>query len=120
MPKTGVIYLLDAEQGAGPYRLLSTYADDRAEGHLERIRIGEGLIGQCAADAKTAADRRHASERRAYPLRLFTITPKNVVVLPVLFEGQVKAVIEIGIGERVHGPASVVSSINSRRLSASC
>src|SRR2546430_14221425 len=32
------------------------------------------------------------------PIRsgLFKITPKNVIVLPVLFEGQVKAVIEIG------------------------
>src|SRR3982074_3599357 len=42
--QNGVIYLLDSEQGPG-LKLLSTYADDSDEGHLERIRVGEGLIG---------------------------------------------------------------------------
>ena len=68
--QNGVIYLLDTEQGPG-LKLLSAYADDGAEGHLERIRIGEGLIGQCAADAKRLLITDMPSERRAYPLRPF-------------------------------------------------
>jgi HAMP domain-containing protein/CheY-like chemotaxis protein len=90
-----VIYLLDSEQKPC-LRLLSAYADAGAEGHLERIQIGEGLIGQCAADAKRLLITDMPSN--VVPIRsgLFMATPKNVIVLPVLFEGQVKAVIEIG------------------------
>ncbi|MGA7385541.1 MAG: response regulator, partial [Methylocella sp.] len=93
--QNGVIYLFDSEQGPD-LKLLSTYADGSAEGHAERIGIGEGLIGQCAADAK----RLLISDMppNVVPIRsgLFKMTPKNIIVLPVLFEGQVKAVIEIG------------------------
>jgi CheY-like chemotaxis protein/signal transduction histidine kinase/HAMP domain-containing protein len=90
-----VIYLLDTEQGPC-LKLLSAYADIGAEGHLERIRIGEGLIGQCAADAKRLLIT--DMPPNVVPIRsgLFKATPKNVIVLPVLFEEQVKAVIEIG------------------------
>ncbi|MFZ3327457.1 MAG: response regulator, partial [Methylocella sp.] len=90
-----VIYLLDIEEGPC-LKLLSAYADVGAEGHLERIRIGEGLIGQCAADAKRLLITDMPSN--VVPIRsgLFKATPKNVIVLPVLFEEQVKAVIEIG------------------------
>jgi HAMP domain-containing protein/signal transduction histidine kinase/CheY-like chemotaxis protein len=93
--QNGVIYLLDTANEPG-LRLLSTYADYGAEGHLERIRIGEGLIGQCAADAKRLLITDMPAN--VVPIRsgLFKIAPKNVIVLPVLFEGQVKAVIEIG------------------------
>jgi HAMP domain-containing protein/signal transduction histidine kinase/response regulator RpfG family c-di-GMP phosphodiesterase len=90
-----VIYLLDTEHGPC-LKLLSAYADDGVEGHLERIRIGEGLIGQCAADAERLLIT--DMPENVVPIRsgLFKVTPKNVIVLPVLFEGQVKAVIEIG------------------------
>ena len=38
---------------------------------------------------------------------LFKAPPRHVIVLPVLFEGQVKAVIELASLGRVHGPANV-------------
>ncbi len=41
------------------------------------------------------ADHRPAGERRAHPLGLFQAVPRNVIVLPVLFEDRVKAVIEL-------------------------
>src|SRR5215472_15602437 len=44
----GVIYQI--EGGESPaLRLLSAYADDGHNGHPDRIKIGQGLIGQCAA-----------------------------------------------------------------------
>jgi GAF domain-containing protein len=91
-----VIYLLDDTEQGQCLKLLSAYADAGAGGHLERIRIGEGLIGQCAADAKRLLITDMPSN--VVPIRsgLFKATPKNVIVLPVLFEEQVKAVIEIG------------------------
>ena len=49
------------------------------------------------------------------PIRsgLFEALPRNVIVLPVLFEGQVKAVIELAVARRVHRPRTWPSSISS-------
>jgi len=92
----GVIYQMgfDSAQPDGALILLSTFADT-AEGHLREIRIGEGLLGQCAAEKR----RMLITElpKKAAPIRsgLFKAVPKNVIVLPVLFEDRVKAVIEL-------------------------
>jgi CheY-like chemotaxis protein/signal transduction histidine kinase len=74
--------------------LVSAYSST-PEGHLERIAVGEGLIGQCARDKR----RMLISDlpQGTLPIRsgLFEAVPRNVIVLPVLFEDRVKAVIEL-------------------------
>jgi HAMP domain-containing protein len=91
----GVIYQLVSDDGAAVLRLLSAYADDVDNSHPSRLHIGEGLVGQCAADKRrmllTDAPEGAAPIRSA----LFRSAPRNIIVLPVLFEGQVKAVIEL-------------------------
>src|SRR5205085_7862418 len=47
----GVIYQMEGEDNPG-LRLLSAYADDSIEGHRKNMRLGEGLIGQCAVDKR--------------------------------------------------------------------
>jgi HAMP domain-containing protein/CheY-like chemotaxis protein len=94
--QNGVIYLVDVDNPASPdLRLLASYADSGDLGHAEHLHIGEGLIGQCAADGRRML-LTHIPPH-ALPIRsgLFQALPTNVVVLPVLFEGQVKAVIEL-------------------------
>ncbi|MBV8568647.1 MAG: response regulator, partial [Methylobacteriaceae bacterium] len=92
--QNGVIYLVEAEDRP-VLNLLSAYADDETTGHSERVAVGTGLIGQCAADARRLLISDVPSN--VVPIRsgLFKAIPKNVIVLPVLFEGQVKAVIEL-------------------------
>ncbi len=92
--QNGVIYLVDTEVSPG-LRLLVAYADAGDLGHPDTLHVGEGLIGQCAADGKRML-LTHIPDN-AVPIRsgLFRALPTNVVVLPVLFEGQVKAVIEL-------------------------
>ncbi len=92
--QNGIIYLVDAEVSPG-LRLLASYADAGDMGHPDTLHVGEGLIGQCAADGKRML-LTHLPDT-AVPIRsgLFKAIPTNVVVLPVLFEGQVKAVIEL-------------------------
>jgi len=91
----GVIYQMVSDDGEPVLRLLSAYADDSDEGHPVRLRLGEGLVGQCAADKR----RLLISDvpDNVVPIRsaLFSSAPRNIIVLPVLFEGQVKAVIEL-------------------------
>ena len=90
----GVIYQMETEESAGMV-LLSAFADDGEKGHLRRLRIGEGLVGQVAAEKR----RMLISDLpdRTVPIRsgLFESVPRNVIVLPVLFEDRVKAVIEL-------------------------
>jgi HAMP domain-containing protein/CheY-like chemotaxis protein/GAF domain-containing protein len=90
----GVIYQMETEESAGMV-LLSAFADDGENAHLRRLKIGEGLVGQVAAEKR----RMLISDlpEKTVPIRsgLFESVPRNVIVLPVLFEDRVKAVIEL-------------------------
>ena len=90
----GVIYQMEAEESSDMV-LLSAFADGGQDGHGHHLRVGEGLVGQCAAEKR----RMLISDLPAHavPIRsgLFQAVPRNVIVLPVLFEDRVKAVIEL-------------------------
>ncbi|MFY9757583.1 MAG: response regulator, partial [Pseudolabrys sp.] len=90
----GVIYQVESEE-LQTMRLLSAYADDSANGHAQRLRIGEGLIGQCAADRRRMLITDMPTHAVPIGSALFKIQPSNIIVLPILFENQVKAVIEL-------------------------
>ena len=92
--QNGVIYLVDTE-GAPVLKLLAAYADAASDGHPGAIRFGEGLIGQCGLDARPTLIAEVPSN--VIPIRtgMFEMKPTNLIILPVLFEGQVKAVIEL-------------------------
>jgi HAMP domain-containing protein/CheY-like chemotaxis protein/signal transduction histidine kinase len=90
----GVIYQIESDDNP-VLRLLSAYADDSTEGHPKTLRIGEGLIGQCAADKRRLLVTEMPAGTVPIGSALFKAPPQNVMVLPVLFENQVKAVIEL-------------------------
>jgi HAMP domain-containing protein/signal transduction histidine kinase/DNA-binding response OmpR family regulator len=91
----GVIYQLEGDGAAHGLKLLSAYADEMPGGYSERLRLGEGLIGQCAKDARHMFITELPADVISISSGLFRIPPRNAIVLPVLFEGQVKAVIEL-------------------------
>jgi HAMP domain-containing protein/CheY-like chemotaxis protein/signal transduction histidine kinase len=90
----GVIYQMESEESAGMV-LLSAFADDGENGHLRQLKIGEGLVGQVAAEKRRMLISN--LPEKTIPIRsgLFQSVPRNVIVLPVLFEDRVKAVIEL-------------------------
>ncbi|MGB8186247.1 MAG: response regulator, partial [Pseudolabrys sp.] len=90
----GVIYQVESEE-LQTMRLLSAYADDSTNGHAQRLRIGEGLIGQCAADRRRMLITDMPTHAVPIGSALFKVQPSNIIVLPILFENQVKAVIEL-------------------------
>ena len=90
----GVIYQMEGDE-AETLRLLSAHADDGGRGHPEIIRIGEGLVGQCALDKRRVLIEELPAHAVPIGSALFKVVPQNVVVLPVVFESQVKAVIEL-------------------------
>ena len=90
----GLIYQMESDDSA-ELVLLSAFAADRGDGRLRRLQVGDGLVGQCAAE-------KHRMlitdlPPGTIPIRsgLFEAVPRNVVVLPVLFEDRVKAVMEL-------------------------
>ncbi|MFL6428890.1 MAG: response regulator [Acidobacteriaceae bacterium] len=89
----GVLYQMGTEE-PGSMTLLSAFANTE-DGHLQSIKLGEGLIGQCALDKRRMLVSNlppHAAPVRS---GLFESVPRSVIVLPVLFEDRVKAVIEL-------------------------
>ncbi|HET6620695.1 MAG TPA: HAMP domain-containing protein [Dongiaceae bacterium] len=92
--QNGVIYLVETEEQP-TLKLLSAYSDQDMGGHPDRLRVGQGLIGQCAADGRRMLITDVPDNVVPIASGLFKAIPKNDIVLPVLFEGQVKAVIEL-------------------------
>jgi HAMP domain-containing protein/CheY-like chemotaxis protein/signal transduction histidine kinase len=90
----GVIYQMGGEESAEMV-LLSAFAGDGDDGHLRRLKIGEGLVGQCAAEKRRMLISDLPPNTIAIRSGLFEAVPRNVIVLPVLFEDRVKAVIEL-------------------------
>ncbi len=90
----GVIYQMEDEESKQMV-LLSAFAGDSEDGHLRRLKLGEGLIGQCAAEKRRMLITDLPPNGITVRSGLFDATPRNVIVLPVLFEDRVKAVIEL-------------------------
>jgi len=90
----GVIYQVENEDNP-QLRLLSAYAGDGAIPHQQYVQFGEGLVGQCAMDKRQRLVSDIPADAVPINSALLRVVPKNLVVLPVLFENQVKAVIEL-------------------------
>ena len=90
----GLIYQMESEDSA-ELVLLSAYASDGDGGHLWRLRVGEGLVGQCAAEKHRMLITDLPPNTLSIRSGLFEAVPRNVIVLPILFEDRVKAVMEL-------------------------
>ncbi len=90
----GVIYQMGGEESTEMV-LLSAFAGDGEDGHLRRLKLGEGLVGQCAAEKRRMLISDLPPNTIVIRSGLFEAVPRNVIVLPVLFEDRVKAVIEL-------------------------
>ena len=89
----GVLYQMEDEE-TGTLNLLSSFARSE-DGHPDSVRVGAGLVGQCALDKRRMLITELPSNTVPVRSGLFEAIPRNVIVLPVLFEDRVKAVIEL-------------------------
>jgi HAMP domain-containing protein/CheY-like chemotaxis protein/signal transduction histidine kinase len=89
----GVLYQMEAE-APGSLNLLSSFANSE-QGHPDTVKVGEGLVGQCALDKRRMLISNLPGNTVPIRSGLFEAIPHNVIVLPVLFEDRVKAVIEL-------------------------
>ncbi len=91
----GVIYQISNTTRAKPLKLLAAYGNPVESGFPEELALGAGLIGQCAVDKQhiLLSDVPHDTIR--IDAGLIKAIPRSVAVLPVTFEGEIKAVISI-------------------------
>jgi HAMP domain-containing protein/CheY-like chemotaxis protein/signal transduction histidine kinase len=74
-------------------RLLAGFATPRDLSY--RLALGEGLVGQCAVDRQRILLTEVPAHYTPVQSSLGESAPMNIVVLPVLFEGETKAVVEL-------------------------
>ncbi|MDC8016094.1 HAMP domain-containing protein [Tahibacter soli] len=91
----GVMYVMEDGLDGSYLQQIYGYADGPGERGPRRYRLGESLVGQCAELRR----RLLLTDIPAAQIRiaggLVEAAPRNVIVIPVLFEDQVKAVIEL-------------------------
>jgi signal transduction histidine kinase/CheY-like chemotaxis protein/HAMP domain-containing protein len=85
-PADGVEPVLELQAG---------YGFEERKNLSTSFRIGEGLIGQCAKEKKRILLTEVPKDYIRINSGLGDSTPMNIIVLPVLFEGSVRAVIEL-------------------------
>ncbi|MEP7051551.1 MAG: response regulator, partial [Pseudomonadota bacterium] len=96
-------------------RLTSSYAYKERKHVSNLFQRGEGLIGQCALEKKPIVLTRVPSDYIQVNSGLGEAPPLNILVLPILFEGEVRAVTELASFE----PFSSIHRIFLDQLSES-
>ncbi len=90
----GLIYQVDS--GEHPHlRLLAKYADDPRSAYPRRLEMGDSFIGQCAVDRRRIFVTELPPTVSRIDSILYEAQPRSLVVFPVVFKDQVKAVIAL-------------------------
>ncbi|MGH7559487.1 MAG: HAMP domain-containing protein, partial [Gemmatimonadales bacterium] len=89
----GMIYQVGGEPKS--LHLLASYAKAHEDGYPERLEMGESFIGQCAHDKRRILVSRIPADAVQVGSVFVRALPRSIVVLPVVFEGEIKAVLGI-------------------------
>jgi signal transduction histidine kinase/HAMP domain-containing protein/DNA-binding response OmpR family regulator len=95
-----VFYTLDPATDPPHLTLLASYAYERPSEVGKQLELGQGLVGQCALEKQKILLTNVPQDYIRVSSGLGHSAPVNIIVLPVLFEGQVKAVLELASFER--------------------
>ncbi|MBA2447495.1 MAG: GAF domain-containing protein, partial [Chloroflexi bacterium] len=91
----GVFYVNESPNAEPLMKLLSSYAYRERKTLAQQFKAGEGLVGQCVYEKERILLTNVPDDYVEINSGLGAATPHNIVVLPVLFEDDIKAVIEL-------------------------
>jgi CheY-like chemotaxis protein/HAMP domain-containing protein len=91
----GAIYQMDSSNGQPHLAMLASYARAMTQDERSRLALGDGLIGQCALEKSRILLTDIPPDYVRINSSLGEAPPRNLIVLPVLFEAETKAVIEL-------------------------
>jgi CheY-like chemotaxis protein/CHASE3 domain sensor protein len=92
--QAGVIYLTDPEQRT--LYPIATYSVDKNNTSIESLRFGQGAAGQAANDKRSILLRDIPEHYFNVATGFGQLRPKNIIVVPFIFENEVIGVIELG------------------------
>ena len=91
----GAFFLAEAGEGTTELRLVASYGYKRRKNLSSRFAVGEGLPGQAALEMKSILVTNAPEDYVKVTSGLGESSPVNLIVLPILFEEQVLAVVEL-------------------------
>src|SRR6266853_1686085 len=91
----GAFYLTESSETETTLRYLAGYAFTEENGVPKQFLIGQGLVGQCALEKERILVTSVPNDYIRVSSSLGGAAPASIVVLPVLFEGEARAVIEL-------------------------
>jgi CheY-like chemotaxis protein/HAMP domain-containing protein len=91
----GAIYQMDAGNDTPHLAMLASYARAMSQEERSRLALGDGLVGQCALEKSRILLSDIPPDYVRVTSSLGEAPPRNLIVLPVLFEAETKAVIEL-------------------------
>ncbi len=92
--RLGTFYIADGEEDT-TLSMIASYAFSERKNLNNKFKLKEGLVGQCAFEKKRILLTNPPLDYIHINSSLGEATPANIVVLPVLFEEEIKAVIEL-------------------------
>jgi signal transduction histidine kinase/CheY-like chemotaxis protein len=98
----GVFYILKGAEEPAKLTLLASYAHERPGTVADEFFLGEGLVGQCALEKQKILLTSVPPDYIRISSGLGHSVPVNIIVLPILFEGQVKAVLELASFDQIN------------------
>ena len=91
----GALYRQSRQEDGPRLELVASYASEPERPLPQTLRFGEGLVGQCALEKKRILLENLSPAFIRVNSSLGSAAPLHVVILPVLFEGELKAVLEL-------------------------
>ncbi len=91
----GTFFVVDYDSDETSLSLIASYAFTERKSLSNRYKFKEGLIGQCAFEKKPILITDPPADYIRVSSSAGEAAPKNIIVLPILFEGEIKAVIEL-------------------------
>jgi signal transduction histidine kinase/HAMP domain-containing protein/ActR/RegA family two-component response regulator len=92
----GVFYVMNTSHGSEPtLDFQAGYGFEERKNLATSFKLGEGLVGQCAMEKKRILLTEVPSDYVRINSGLGSSPPLNIIVFPILFEGSVRAVVEL-------------------------
>jgi HAMP domain-containing protein/CheY-like chemotaxis protein/signal transduction histidine kinase len=91
----GAFFMRESDETNDLLRLIATYGYKERKNVPNRFKLGEGLVGQAALEQSSILLTEAPDDYIKVTSGLGSAAPVNLIVLPVLFEDQVMAVIEL-------------------------
>jgi HAMP domain-containing protein/CheY-like chemotaxis protein len=99
----GAFYMTETDDSGPQLKLFASYAYQERKAVSNVWRFGQGLVGQAALEGKRIVLSKVPSDYIQISSALGEAPPHAIVVVPILFEGEVKGVIELASFERFSG-----------------